>query len=88
MKAKVVPLVQMKKTHRAEKASKKVFSTTINEEISFTVSKRNIQVTLKCRETCFLYRKPQKPKIVKTKFEIFPALSNFFLGKLSCAKKR
>ena len=53
--------------------------------------KSNKEVTLKTRETCFLYRKPQKLKILKIVFENLFSKNLlkflFFLGKSHSAKK-
>ena len=57
----------MKISEKRRTEPKKVFSTTLGKLISSAGSK--IKVALKTRETCFLHRKPQKLKIVKT-FEL------------------
>ena len=50
--------------------------------------KSNKEVTLKTQETCFLYRKPQKLKILKVFFKIFKKfIENFFLGKSHSAEE-
>ena len=53
----------------AKKVEKRFFPQTFRKLISCTVSKNNKQGTLKKRETYFLYRKSQGPKIAKTWFE-------------------
>ena len=52
--------------------------------------KINKEVTLKIRETCFLYRKPQKLKVLKIVFKKLVSknlLKTFFLGKSHSAEK-
>ena len=52
--------------------------------------KSNKEVTLKTRETCFLYRNPQKLKILKIFQKLFSKnllKTFFFLGKSLSAEK-
>ena len=66
MKA-TVPFDQMKVSERRKeprkKSQKKVFPQSLRKLISSTRPKSNQDVTLKTRETCFLYKNPQIPKI-------------------------
>ena len=79
-----VPFDQMKVSERLKeprKIQKKVFPQSLRKLISSARSKSNQDVTFKTRETCFLYRKPQKPKIGKKS-------KNFLkLGKSHSAEK-
>ena len=72
MKAKGVPNESLgKKDAQSRKSLEKKlrsFPQSLGKHINSTGSKSNKEVTLKTRETCFLYKKTQKPKNVKALF--------------------
>ena len=75
MEGKRVPFdqknVSEKKTHRAEKKTFKSYFSRSLGKLNFIGSKRNTEVTLKTRETCFFTENLKKPKIVNKKLQKF-----------------
>ena len=92
MKSRRYPSTNWNSERRTEpkKNWNEVFFTINEKPHQFHIIKSNKEVTLKTRETYFLYRKPQKPKIAEIVFRkmFLKKNENFLLlGKLHSAEK-
>ena len=83
--SKGVPNESFGKTHRAKKTEMSQFPQSIRNLRQFHMIKSNKEITLKTRETCFLYRKPQKRSIAKKCYSksIFKKIIEIFLFSVS-----
>ena len=79
-----------KRKYKVEKNLNELFPTIKKKTHQFHMIESNKEVTLKTRETCFLYRKPQKLKNLKIFKKLFSKnllKTFFFLGKSHSAEK-